>query len=301
MASETDSSKTGKMGPDTIVQLSVDELKKIVKMSVLEAFSEDSVLDKLEHVIKPLIEPYKEAVKTVNAKIDSLDKKVASQQITITRLSHEVEVLKIKNDDLEQHGRKGSARIFGVPENTKGSTDDKVLKVINDMIGIVPPITLDDREVTHRVGRTVNPKVADQPLGVSADGAHDAGGGSEGNRGDDDGQGDVATDRTNQTQVQAPRTILVKFSNRRTKSKIMENRKNLKDKALVDANGYKFRIYIQDDLTRRRANLAYLARQLKNSQHISDTWIAYGKVQIKDNNGHIKTINSQEDISKLKK
>ena len=260
-------------------------------MSVLEAFSEDCVLDKLEHVIKPLIEPYKEAVKTANAKIDSLDKKVASQQITITRLSHEVEDLKIKNDDLEQHGRKGSARIFGVPENTKGSTDDKVLKVI------VPPITLDDLEVTHRVGRTVNPTVADQPLGVSADGTHDAGGGSEGNRGDDDGQGDVATDRTKQT----PRPILVKFSNRRTKSKIMENRKNLKDKAFVDANGHKFRIYIQDDLTRRRANLAYLARQLKNSQQISDTWIAYGKVQIKDNHGHIKTINSQEDISKLEK
>ena len=59
MASETDSSKTGKMGPDTIVQLSVDELKNIVKMSVLEAFSEDSVLDKLEHVINLLIEPIK--------------------------------------------------------------------------------------------------------------------------------------------------------------------------------------------------------------------------------------------------
>ena len=174
-----------------------------------------------------------------------------------------------------------------------------MLKVITDMTCIVPPITLDDLEVTHRVGRTVNPKVADQPLEVSADGTHDAGGGSEGNRGDDDDQGYVATDRTNQTQVQAPRQILVKFSNRRTKSKIMENRKNLKDKAFVDANGQTFRIYIQDDLTHRRANLAYLAHQLNNSQHISDTWIAYGKVQIEDNHGHIKAINSQEDISKL--
>ena len=59
-------------------------------MSVLEAFSEDSILDELEHIIKPLIEPYKEAVKTANANIDSLDKKVASQQITITRLSHDI-------------------------------------------------------------------------------------------------------------------------------------------------------------------------------------------------------------------
>ena len=110
------------------------------------------------------MEPYKEALKTANAKIDSPDKKVASQQITITWLSHEVDDLKIRNDDIEQCGWKGSARFFGIPENTQGSTDDKVFKVINNMIGIVSPITLDDLEVTHRVGRTANPKLADQPL-----------------------------------------------------------------------------------------------------------------------------------------
>ena len=118
MACDMESNKAGKMSPDTIVQLSVDELKNVGKMSVLEVFSEDSVLDKLEHVIKPLMEPYKEALKTANAKIESLDKNVASQQITITRLSHEVEDIKIRNNDIEQHGRKGSVRIFGLPEIT---------------------------------------------------------------------------------------------------------------------------------------------------------------------------------------
>ena len=296
MASEPDSNKTDKMGPE-IIQLSVDELKTVVKMSVLEAFSEDSVLDKLKHVIKPLIEPYKEALKTANAKIDCLENKVTSQQTTITRLSHEIDDLKIRNDDLEQHGRKGSARIFGIPENTKGTTDEKVLRVINTMMGVVPPVTLDDLEVTHRVGRTANPKLADQPTVAQPEAAH-ADDGHESNH-EDSGERDSADVQSELTQVQAPRPILVKFSSRRIKAKIMENRKNLKHKTYSDANGHKFKIYIQDDLTRRRANLAYLARQLKNSQHISDTWIAFGKVQIKDNHGHIKTINSNEDIRKL--
>ena len=63
-----------KMGPE-IIQLSVDDLKNAVKMPMLEAFSEDSVLDKLKHVIKPFIEPYKQALKTANAKIDPLKTK----------------------------------------------------------------------------------------------------------------------------------------------------------------------------------------------------------------------------------
>ena len=296
MASEPDSNKVDKMGTE-IIQLSVDDLKNVVKMSVLEAFSEDSVLDKHKHVIKPLIEPYKEALKTANAKIDSLENKVTSQQTTITRLSHEIDDMKIRNDDLEQHWRKGSARIFGIPENTKGTMDEKVLRVINTMMGIVPPVILDDLEVTHRMGRTANPKLADQPMVVQPEAAH-ADDGHESNH-EDSGERDSADVQSELTQVQAPRPILVKFSSRRIKAKVMENRKNLKHKTYSDANGHKFKIYIQDDLTRRRANLAYLARQLKNSQHISDTWIAFGKVQIKDNHGHIKTMNSNEDIRKL--
>ena len=298
MASEPDSNKVDKMVPE-MIQLSVDDLKNVVKMSVLEAFAEDSVLDKLKHVIKPLIEPYKEALKTANAKIDSLENKLTSQQTTITRLSHEIDDPKIRNDDLEQHGRKGSARIFGIPENTKGTTDEKVLRVINTLMGIVPPVTLDDLEVTHRVGRTANPKLTDQPTVVQPEATY-ADDGHESNH-EDSGERDSAGVQSELTQVQAPRPILVKFSNRRIKAKIMENRKNLKHKTYSDANGHKFKIYMQDDLTRRQANLDYLACQLKTSQHISDTWIAFGKVQIKDNHGHIKTINSDEDIRKLEK
>ena len=41
-------------------------------------------------------------------------------------------------------------------------------------------------------------------------------------------------------------------------------------------------IFINDDLTPRRAKLSFDARALKRSKKISDCWTAYGKVMVKD-------------------
>ena len=93
--------------------------------------------------------------------------------------------------------------------------------------------------------------------------------------------------------------VVLSFSNRRINANIMEDCKNLKHKACCDTNGHYFGIYIHDSLTRRRANLDSFAYQLKTSQYISYTLIAFGKVQINDNHGHIKALNPQGDIRKL--
>ena len=79
----------------------------------------------------------------------------------------------------------------------------------------------------------------------------------------------------------------------------MEERKKLKNKISQDKFGHELRIYIQDDLTKRRAYLAFLARQLKRSDRISETWVSFGKNQIKDNHGRIKAINTLENIRKF--
>ena len=41
-------------------------------------------------------------------------------------------------------------------------------------------------------------------------------------------------------------------------------------------------IYMNEDLTQRRAALLRDARSLKNNSVIADTWIIYGKVFVKD-------------------
>ena len=59
-----------------------------------------------------------------------------------------------------------------------------------------------------------------------------------------------------------PRTVIVKFTSRRTKSRVMALRKELKELNQSPENSDPA-IYFQDDLTAPRAKLAYQARVLK--------------------------------------
>ena len=81
-----------------------------------------------------LLEPYKDALQKANSDIDSLKSQVVARESTIHKMSDQIMELERKFDDLEQHGRKASVRIFGVPENTRGDTDTKVLHVVNTMM-----------------------------------------------------------------------------------------------------------------------------------------------------------------------
>ena len=60
------------------------------------------------------------------------------------------------------------------------------------------------------------------------------------------------------------------------------------------------KISISDDLTKRRAYLAWQARQLKFGRLINDTWTYDSKILIKDKYGRITQVNIQQDISKFK-
>ena len=108
---------------------------------------------------------------------------------------------------------------------------------------------------------------------------------------------DVTQDRSSPSQV--PRPILVKFVSRRVKDDVMKSRKELKGKKLQDTKGHMSSVFVQDDLTQRRAYLAFQVRQMKRNKQILDTWVSYGKIMAKDNHSRIVTINSTRDLSKL--
>ena len=48
--------------------------------------------------------------------------------------------MKIKCDNIELKGCKGSLRMFGVPESTPGTTDDKALTMLNDNVKVSPSL-----------------------------------------------------------------------------------------------------------------------------------------------------------------
>ena len=219
----------------------------------------------MKTAITPLLLPLEEALNTANTEIKSTKSQLAEKDSTITSMAREIADLQVRNDDLEQQGRKGSVRVFWVPETTEGTTDIKILSVLDKQMKLDPPIVIEDLEVTHRLGKPRPPP--------------------------DDAEAS-----------EEPKTvwpIIVKFTSWWVKSRVMENRKKLKEKPCKDYDGHEYPVCIQDDLTKRRANLAFLARQSKHNRHIMDTWIAFSKVMVKDNYGRITTISTDYDLPKL--
>ena len=274
--------------------------------SFLTALEDTRVVDRFRLILHPSImenlEPVTGALKTTVADLQqtvcALQSTIKKKDDEILNLRREVAELRSHTDDLEQHSRRASIRVFGVPESTPGSTDDKLLDLCNGALGLQPPLDLGEIEVSHRVGKIVEERQQS----------------SEG-----------------ETMVVAkPRPIIVKFVSRRTKARVMAERKKLRKlhpRALApnaepavmaeeeDARGddgdgeamnsmaqirrrFPKPVYIADDLTRSKAKVAFNAREMKRQGHISDTWVFDSSIFIKDNSGHIKKIAQQDDLKK---
>ena len=107
------------------------------------------------------------------------------------------------------------------------------------------------------------------------------------------------------------RPLLIKFASRRSKTRVMDARKQLHKKKPRDPQqqqaadehlenieevvgeeeddeGPLPAVYIADDLTKFRATLAHKARVAKRDKEILDTWVHDCKVLIKDNWSRIR-------------
>ena len=93
------------------------------------------------------------------------------------------------------------------------------------------------------------------------------------------------------------RAILVKFNSYRIRNQVIRARRQLKtvnDSRRTDGQAP---IYMNEDLTRRRAHLAYQARSLKKTKRISDTWTWDGLIRVKDLHNRVHTIQKESDLS----
>ena len=233
-------------------------------LQLSEALDDGQIAQKFQSIMSPLLKPVTDALQRCNATIESLQGQLKAKDAHIADLQKKVDDLELQVDGLEQQGRRGSMRIFGIPEDTPGAVDDKVLTLCNDHIKVSPKLILDDLEVVHRLGK---PPPAD---GQSNDADPDS--------------------------KPPPRSIIVKFASRRTKARVMENKKNLKDNPWENLDGTLAKVYVTDDLTKRRATLAFKARQLKRAGKILDTWTTENKILVKDSHNRIHPIKRDSDL-----
>ena len=236
------------------------------KLSYLQALNDDAIVKRLQEV---LLGGFKQMLDTMSAQIiATLKDEIRQRDVTILNLKKEIKSLQVTSDDMEQWTRRGSMRIHGIPVDTEGSLDDKLLTLFNTKLKMKPRIQLEEIEVAHRLpqGRPIG-----RPPTEAASPQVDGGGAAS---------------------VQRPPVVILKFLSRRTKERVMAMRTVLKD---IKEENHPV-IYFQDDLTAKRAKLSYEARQMKRQNLIIDTWVGNSKVYIKDRHSRIHVIKDQDDL-----
>ena len=224
-------------------------------------------------LLSPLSSKMNDTIQMLSQTVANLKKENESKDAQMKDLQDEVNLMQTRIEDLEQHGRKDSIRIFGLSECTPGSTDEKVLRLCNDRMQLQPPLSVDEIAISHRVGKSQE-----------------------------------ATDDPDDTRPARPRPLLVKFSTRRSKNRVMATKKSLKlpsqeetdeeEYAKLVADGT--HIYIADDLTKARAYLAFKAREAKRNGELLDTWVIDCKVMVKDRRSRIRNVKSLEELARIK-
>ena len=264
-----------------------------------EALDDDAIIKKT-----PLLKPLSDALTQANATIASLCKRIDEKDNAIANMEQQVRDLDIRVDDLEQQGRRGSMRVFGIPEDTPGSVDLKILTLCNKQMKVSSPITLEDLQVVHRLGKPLpgragSSDVPDAVTLVPTPGSTptDADLQSEVPVSGDAVQIAPLSDQVSPSPTTS-RPVLVKFASRRTKARVMSCKKELKSNPCKRPDGTPSSVYMNDDLTERRAGFTYRARLLKRDGAIADTRTFDSRVVVKDNHNRIYLIMKEEDLRK---
>ena len=201
--------------------------------------------------------------------VASLKDQISSRDEEIKRLRGEVDSLRADNDALEQYGRRGSLRISGIDEKHGENVTPAIVQIANDMLNLNPPLQECDIDVSHRLAK---PKSA---------------------------------------KAEEPRPVIVRFMTRKDRRRVIAGRSQLKshnenaDKSNVKFfNGergavYTPKIYINEDLTTRRAILFSIARNMQKDKHFAQAWTYNGNIKVKTNQDVIKPISCRDDFVKL--
>ena len=94
---------------------------------------------KLKNVLYPR-ELY-ERIDSFIERVASLTVDLAAKYAKIDTLMTRVESLDAKADHQEQYSKRPKLRFQGVPESTEGSTDQKIIKLCNEAMGLSPHLS----------------------------------------------------------------------------------------------------------------------------------------------------------------
>ena len=113
----------------------VGQLKQITQPN------HDEFADLISAELHRQLQPYKEELRAKDQEIKMLKKTISEQND--------------KLDQLEQHGRRDSLRVAGIPEAVESDDTDAAILSLCAAIKVDPPVQPEDIAVSHRVGKTI--------------------------------------------------------------------------------------------------------------------------------------------------
>ena len=94
-----------------------------------------------------------EQLENLQAEIEALRKAVRVMDETMVNLKKEMVTLHAEHDELEQYTRRNSVRLTGLTEATNENVYDIVMTIFNEEMGVSPPISPQEIDRIHRVGK----------------------------------------------------------------------------------------------------------------------------------------------------
>lgn len=122
----------------------MSDLQVIIKETIVQLISDKDFLNTLVENIQEKLE------------IKKTQKKVHELTVEVLNLKEENRVLKDKMENLEQHKKRKSLRIHGVPESKDEKVAEKILEVVRDKMNL--NIRNEDIETHFRTGKIMNGK-----------------------------------------------------------------------------------------------------------------------------------------------
>jgi hypothetical protein len=248
------------------IKSQLDSLQeKVVTKGDLDAMRND-----LRSEIDTLIQTFVKRIDGLEEKVEKIEKERDEMKLEVNAVrdmnselfqrlnKHDSQIRSFRKaqNDQEQQNRKWNVRVYNVeevkPEDTETSHDciTKCCKVFSDLVGV--PVSEEEVEVAHRVGNRA------PPPGNSSSGT--------------------------QGQRRArPRPIILRFMSRKTRDKVLRERRKLKGKG----------VSIGEDLTHMNFNLL---KQAADHSATMDAWTTNGKVIAKLKNGKVVRLDIDKDL-----
>ena len=222
-----------------------------------------------------------EQLADIHREVTNLRDIVRKKDHDIETLKKEVHGLQLQQDEMEQYSRRNSVRLSGLPERQNENVVELVMKVINVEMAVTPPVMIKEIDRMHRVGKP---------------------------------------------EVGRDRPILIKFATYRSRRRVIVNRRNLNPLKRTDRRqtlgdmlppgaaadpqlpgrvavplqpDRRHHLFMNDDLTKTRAQLLYRCRVQKKDTKIADCWSSDGTILVKTLDHKITAVKSEADLASV--